>query len=116
MSKTRFTTCIPFEYGGSGNPSVATGEGVASAMAAALHFRECSEMGMEMEMDKSLEGKCVAVQGLGNVSRHMMQYLLQRGVRRIVGTDISKTALDTTFEFLPAGKHHCHHQPSSPPP
>ena len=55
FSKTRFTTCIPPELGGSGNPSAPTARGVVRGMEAALHF-----LGMG-----DLKGKTVAVQGLG---------------------------------------------------
>ncbi len=38
FSGTRFTTCIPPEFGGSGNPSAPTARGVISGMEAALEF------------------------------------------------------------------------------
>ena len=36
--KTRYTTCIPIEYGGSGNPSIKTGEGIICAIQGAYHI------------------------------------------------------------------------------
>ncbi len=51
FSHTRFTTCIPGDFGGSGNPSVPTARGVVSGMEAALEFQE----------QGGLEGKTVAV-------------------------------------------------------
>lgn len=36
FSKTRFTTCIPENVGGSGNPSIKTGWGIVSGMEAAV--------------------------------------------------------------------------------
>ncbi|CAG8468334.1 11108_t:CDS:2, partial [Acaulospora colombiana] len=38
FSKTRFTTCIPPEYGGSGNPSYSTARGVVCALEAAFSY------------------------------------------------------------------------------
>ncbi|MCW8811736.1 MAG: hypothetical protein OQK64_12325, partial [Ignavibacteriaceae bacterium] len=40
FSGTRFTTCIPPEFGGSGNPSAPTAKGIISGMEAALEFLE----------------------------------------------------------------------------
>jgi len=80
---TRYTTCIPGEFGGSGNPSILTARGVVVAMEAAL-----DSLGMG-----TLEGKTIAMQGLGNVSYYMVGYLKERGVRRIVGTDINADAV-----------------------
>jgi glutamate dehydrogenase/leucine dehydrogenase len=84
FSTTRFTTCIPQEVGGSGNPSILTAAGVVVAMEAAL-----DHLGMG-----SLEGKSVAMQGLGNVSIFMIGDLLQRGVKHIVGSDIDGLAIE----------------------
>jgi len=78
FSKTRFTTCIPPRLGGSGNPSVPTARGVVRGMEAALKF-----LGMG-----SLGGKTVAVQGLGHVGEPLVGYLQERGVARIIGSDI----------------------------
>ncbi len=78
FTKTRFTTCIPEQVGGSGNPSAPTALGVVRGMEAALRFRE---MG-------TLAGKQVIVQGLGHVGLPMIAYLLDRGVQRIIGSDI----------------------------
>jgi len=81
---TRHTTCIPAELGGSGNPSVLTATGVVVAMEAALEH-----LGLG-----TLEGKTVALQGLGNVSTFMIGDLLERGVARIVGADIDELAVE----------------------
>ncbi len=75
---TRHTTCIPPAFGGSGNPSRLTATGVVVAMEAAL-----DHLGRG-----GLEGKTVAMQGLGNVAGYMVGDLLDRGVGRIVGADI----------------------------
>lgn len=83
FSTTRFTTCIPGEVGGSGNPSVPTARGVVRGMEAGL-----AHLGMG-----DLRGKRVAVQGLGHVGGPMCSMLAERGVARIVGTDIDPANL-----------------------
>lgn len=75
---TRFATCVPPEVGGSGNPSAMTAEGVVCAMEAAL-----DALGLG-----GLEGRTVAVQGVGNVSSAMVVCLLERGVARIVAAEV----------------------------
>lgn len=75
---TRFATCVPGAVGGSGNPSQLTAEGVVVAMESALDFAGRG----------SLAGKTIAMQGLGNVARFMIEALLARDVRRIIATDI----------------------------
>lgn len=57
FKKTRYTTCISPYLGGSGNPSVPTAAGVVCAMEGALAYRG----------EQGLEGKTVAIQGVGNV-------------------------------------------------
>lgn len=81
---TRHATCIPPRVGGSGNPSGLTAKGVVVAMEAAL----------ESQGRGSLEGKTIAVQGLGNVASFMIEELLQRGVARIVASDIQQEVVD----------------------
>lgn len=79
FSGTRFTTCIPSEFGGSGNPSVATANGVISGMEAALEFLN---MG-------TLKGKIIALQGLGHVGEPLVKMLLAKNVTKIIGVDIN---------------------------
>ncbi len=78
FSRTRFTTCIPEEWGGSGNPSIPTARGVVSAMEASLAFLGMGE----------LEGKTVAIQGMGNVGGPLIRFLFEKGVEKIVACDI----------------------------
>jgi glutamate dehydrogenase/leucine dehydrogenase len=85
---TRYTTCIPREFGGSGNPSNPTARGVVAAMEAAL-----KHLGLG-----TLRGKTVAMQGLGNVSFHMIGELIERGVNRIVGSDIDLAAVQAVVD------------------
>ncbi len=93
FSKTRFTTCIPPSLGGSGNPSVPTARGVVCGMETALEF-----IG-----EKGLEGKTVAVQGMGNVGAPLIKFLFEKNVRRVIACDINQQLADRlTNEF--AGK------------
>ncbi len=93
FSRTRFTTCIPESLGGSGNPSVPTAMGVIRGMEAALAVRG----------EGTLEGKTVAVQGLGHVGEPLIGFLHERGVARVVGSDIDpgrEAALRALFPGL----------------
>ena len=78
FSRTRFTTCISPEVGGSGNPSAPTARGVVRGMEAALRFLEMGDLGR----------KTVAVQGLGHVGEPLVGLLHDRGVQRVIGSDI----------------------------
>ena len=79
FSRTRFTTCIPENWGGSGNPSVPTARGVVCGMEAALEFLVMGD----------LRGKSVAVQGTGHVGGPLIRFLLEKGVRKITACDIN---------------------------
>jgi glutamate dehydrogenase/leucine dehydrogenase len=68
----RFTTCIPRELGGSGNPSEFTALGVFNGMRAAWKF---------ISGDESLEGVSVAVQGVGHVGLPLVSALAGAGAR-----------------------------------
>ena len=92
-AKTRFTTCIPPELGGSGNPSVPTALGVVRGMEAALEH-----LGRG-----TLQGKAVAIQGLGNVGEPLVGFLRERGVARIVGTDIDPVRVEALVRKFPNG-------------
>jgi len=82
FSRTRFTTCIPPELGGSGNPSAPTALGVVRGMEAALAHRGMGD----------LEGKTVAIQGLGHVGEPLVAFLHEAGVAKVVGSDIDPQA------------------------
>ena len=88
FSRTRFTTCIPEGWGGSGNPSVPTARGVICGMEAALEFLERG----------GLEGKTVAVQGMGNVGGPLIQFLFERGVEKVIASDIYPQLVDLRRE------------------
>lgn len=66
-SATRYTTCIPWELGGSGNPSIPTAHGVAAGMEAAFAF-----------LGRSLRGISVAVMGVGHVGEPLCKILFEK--------------------------------------
>ncbi len=78
FKNTRFTTCIPESMGGSGNPSVPTARGILQGMEAALEHTGKGE----------LEGKRIALQGLGHVGEPLIGFLLEAKVAQIVGVDV----------------------------
>ncbi len=80
---TRFVTCIPPAVGGSGNPSPATAKGVVCAMEGALDHLALG----------TLAGKKIVLQGTGNVGSAMIDELIARDVRTIVGSDINSERL-----------------------
>jgi leucine dehydrogenase len=82
---TRFVVCAPAAVGGSGNPSPATARGVVSAMEGALDHLGLGD----------LQGKVVAMQGVGNVGGFMLPLLLERGVAKIVAADVSEEVVRT---------------------
>lgn len=91
---TRFATCIPPALGGSGNPSVITARGVVVAMEAAL-----DHLGLG-----PLQGKRVAIEGLGNVGGPMVGFLLDHGVAAIIAADIAPERVQTIRDRHP-GNH-----------
>ncbi|PTX52196.1 leucine dehydrogenase [Melghirimyces profundicolus] len=82
--ETRFVTGVSPAFGSSGNPSPVTAYGVYHGMKAAAK---------EAFGDDSLQGKTVAVQGVGSVAYHLCKYLHDEGVKLIV-TDINKENME----------------------
>ena len=78
FSRTRFTTCIPEEWGGSGNPSVPTARGVVAGMEAALEFLNLG----------NLQGKTIVVQGMGNVGGPLIKFLFDKKVKKVIAADV----------------------------
>lgn len=81
--ETNFVTGISPEFGSSGNPSPVTAYGVYRGMKAAAQ---------EAFGTDSLEGKVVAVQGVGSVAYTLCQYLHEEKATLIV-TDINQEAV-----------------------
>ncbi|KAI8056810.1 hypothetical protein BDF22DRAFT_740316 [Syncephalis plumigaleata] len=95
FSKTRFTTCIPTELGGSGNPSVPTARGVVRGLEAAFAY-----------LNKPLAGSSIAIQGAGHVGLPLVEFLLARGVSRITVADVDAVRLEVATQHtrqLPNG-------------
>lgn len=74
FTTTRFTTCIPGDFGGSGNPSPATARGVFVGMQAVL-----KHLG-----HPDFQGTKVALQGLGEVGFRLAELLHQAGANMVV--------------------------------
>jgi leucine dehydrogenase len=81
--ETNFVTGISPAYGSSGNPSPVTAYGVYRGMKAAAK---------EAFGTDALEGKVVAVQGVGNVAYSLCRHLYDEGAKLII-TDINKDAI-----------------------
>ncbi|WP_251551304.1 branched-chain amino acid dehydrogenase [Neobacillus muris] len=86
--ETDYVTGISPAFGSSGNPSPVTAYGVYRGMKAAAKEAFGSD---------SLEGKVVAVQGVGNVAYTLCRYLHEEGAQLIV-TDINKEAVNRAVE------------------
>lgn len=86
--ETDFVTGISQAFGSGGNPSPVTAYGVYRGMKAAAK----AAFGTE-----SLEGKTIAVQGVGSVAFHLCRHLHEEGARLIV-TDIRKEAVTRAIE------------------
>lgn len=81
--ETNYVTGISPTFGSSGNPSPVTAFGVFRGMKAAAK----EAFGVE-----SLEGRTIAVQGLGNVAYALCKYLYDEGAKLVV-TDINNKAV-----------------------
>jgi len=77
---TKFVTGLPREQGGSGNPSPSTARGCYVGMKAAA---------LEAFGDASLDGKVVALQGVGSVGYALGRSIVDEGGRLVVA-DISQ--------------------------
>ncbi len=86
--ETDYVTGISPAFGSSGNPSPVTAYGVYRGMKAAAKEAFGSD---------SLEGKVIAVQGVGNVAYNLCRHLHEEGAKLIV-TDINKEAVQRVVE------------------
>lgn len=86
--ETKFVTGISPAFGSSGNPSPVTAYGCYVGMKAAAK---------EAFGTDSLEGRTVAVQGVGNVAFEMCRYLHKEGAQLVV-TDINQAAVKRAVE------------------
>ncbi|MFD6440003.1 branched-chain amino acid dehydrogenase [Peribacillus sp. NPDC060186] len=90
--ETDFVTGISPAFGSSGNPSPVTAYGVYRGMKAAAK---------EAFGTDSLEGRVVAVQGVGNVAYNLCRHLHEEGAKLIV-TDINKESVARAVESFGA--------------
>lgn len=90
--ETDYVTGISVAFGSSGNPSPVTAYGVYRGMKAAAKEAFGSD---------SLEGKTVAVQGVGHVAYHLCKHLHDEGAYLIV-TDINKEAVERAMDDFDA--------------
>ncbi|RRN73098.1 Glu/Leu/Phe/Val dehydrogenase [Peribacillus simplex] len=90
--ETDFVTGISPAFGSSGNPSPVTAYGVYRGMKAAAK---------EAFGNDSLEGKVIAVQGVGNVAYNLCRHLHEEGAKLIV-TDINKESVARAVESFGA--------------
>ncbi|MGE6375296.1 branched-chain amino acid dehydrogenase [Peribacillus muralis] len=90
--ETDFVTGISPAFGSSGNPSPVTAYGVYRGMKAAAK---------EAFGTDSLEGKVIAVQGVGNVAYNLCRHLHEEGAKLIV-TDINKDSVARAVEAFGA--------------
>ncbi|MEC1178212.1 Glu/Leu/Phe/Val dehydrogenase [Metasolibacillus meyeri] len=90
--ETNYVTGISPAFGSSGNPSPVTAYGVYLGIRAAAK----EAFGTDV-----LEGRTIAVQGLGNVAYTLCEYLHKDGVKLVV-TDINKAAVERVVEAFGA--------------
>jgi leucine dehydrogenase len=90
QTETRWVTGVSPVHGGSGDPSRVTAFGVLQGMKAALKWR----FG-----DRSLEGRSVAIQGLGSVGYFLAKHLTHEGAK-VFGCDIDGERNDLLSDEL----------------
>lgn len=90
--ETPYVTGISRSLGGSGDPSPYTAYGVFMGMKAALEVKLKTS---------SFKGVRVAIQGVGHVGSHLIEYLLKAGAEVVVG-DISQERIKTMKDQFPS--------------
>ncbi len=91
-AETPYVSCVHRKMGGAGDPSFATAWGVTAAIRAILGATTG---------DDSLEGRRIAIQGVGNVGHMVAKYCRQAGAELIV-TDVAAEPLARVREELGA--------------
>ncbi len=89
--ETPYVTGIPAAFGGSGDPSPYTAHGVFMAIKASVKEKLQSD---------TVSGLRVNVQGLGNVGRHLVEFLVQEGAQVNVA-DIDTEKVKALTKKLP---------------
>ncbi|HZK84842.1 MAG TPA: Glu/Leu/Phe/Val dehydrogenase [Desulfosporosinus sp.] len=90
--ETEFVTGVSTSYGASGDPSPMTARGVWRGMKAAAK---------EVYGSDSLNGKTIAIQGLGHVGYYLAKHLYDEGAKLIV-TDINEEVIKRVVEEMGA--------------
>lgn len=90
LTETRWVTGKSPAHGGSGDPSPVTAYGTLQGIKAAANWKWD---------DPSLEGRSVAIQGLGSVGHHLARYLIDDEGARVVGSDIDPEKVETAREL-----------------
>jgi leucine dehydrogenase len=91
-AETRYVTGLVTSKGGSGDPSPFTALGVYQGIRACLK---------EVFESTSLEGRRVAIQGVGSVGYHLARYVRENGGKAII-SDINREAVETAVEEFAA--------------
>ncbi len=91
--ETSHVVGVDVTHGGSGDPAPFTALGVVEGM------RACAE---EVFGSPSLEGRTVAVQGLGNVGSNLCQLLHHREGSNLIVTDIDRRAVEVMVKTFGA--------------
>ena len=99
--ETRWVTGCSHTYGGSGDPSPVTAYGVLHGMKASA---------LEVFGDPSLEGRTVALQGVGKVGHALCGYLVEAGAKVVIGDidvdNLARAVSDFGVETAPLDKIH----------
>ncbi len=90
LTETRWVTGISPAHGGSGDPSPVTAYGVLRGIEAAVKWHFSGD---------SLEGRSVAVQGLGSFGYHLAEYLTEQRAK-VFATDIDPEVVEQAREKL----------------
>jgi valine dehydrogenase (NAD+) len=90
--ESQFVTGRSPEYGGAGDSAVLTAYGVFQAMRAAAEHAWGAA---------SLDGRTVAVEGVGKVGRHLVEHLVEDGAQVVV-SDVDEAAVERVRGAFPA--------------
>ena len=90
LTETRWVTGVSPAHGGGGDPSPVTAYGCLQGIKAALR---------ERHEEPSLDGRSVAIQGLGSVGYSLAKYLKDEGAK-VFGSDIDSESADRAASEL----------------
>lgn len=94
-TETNYVTGVAQQWGGSGNPAPYTALGVFRGIEAAV---------TKAYGTRSLKGKTVAIQGVGNVGFELSKLLTEAGAN-IIYTDINERSIERMKEAFPNAKY-----------